>query len=159
PSTVAPAIVLACTEQPFWRVASFIAGVFIVSTAGGLFVLFALGRTLIARLAHPSPHTQHLLELAIGILLVLAPGLLWLYRVPLHSRLGGTPSTRHRRSSFLLGAGIMAVELPTAFPYFAAILATLGTVHGAIRQTAFIALYNLVFVAPLVVVLAVIGIA
>jgi cytochrome c biogenesis protein CcdA len=45
----------------------------------------------------------------------------------------------------------MAIELPTAFPYFAAILATLGAVNGAARQTAFIVLYNIVFVAPLVV--------
>jgi cytochrome c biogenesis protein CcdA len=44
----------------------------------------------------------------------------------------------------------MAIELPTAFPYFAAILATLGAVHGAVRQTVFIVLYNFVFVAPLV---------
>jgi hypothetical protein len=43
----------------------------------------------------------------------------------------------------------MAIELPTAFPYFAAILATLGAVHGAVSQTVFIVLYNLVFVASL----------
>jgi cytochrome c biogenesis protein CcdA len=157
PSTVAPAIVLACTERPVGRVAAFTAGVFLVSTAGGLFVLFALGRTLIERIAHPSPHTEHVLELAVGIVLLLAAGLLFVLRERLRSKLGDTSGAVDGRSSFLLGAGIMAVELPTAFPYFAAILATLGAVHGAIRQTVFIALYNLVFVAPLLFVLALVG--
>ena len=91
---------------------------------------------------------RHVLELAIGIALLLVAGLLWAFRDRLRAHLGREPAVGGR-SALLLGAGIMAIELPTAFPYFAAILATLGAVHGAIRQTAFIVLYNLVFVAPL----------
>src|SRR5207247_11358128 len=48
----------------------------------------------------------------------------------------------------LLGAGIMAVELPTAFPYFGALLAILG-VKGLARQALLVVAYNIVFVAPL----------
>jgi cytochrome c biogenesis protein CcdA len=148
PSTIAPAAVLALGEQSAWRVGLFTAGVFITSTAGGLLLLFVVGRTFVDRVAHPSPHTEHLLELAVGIALLLASGLLWVFRDRLRRHLG------HERtvgggSALLLGAGIMAIELPTAFPYFAAILATLGAVHGAAGQTVFIALYNVVFVAPL----------
>jgi cytochrome c biogenesis protein CcdA len=151
PSTIAPAVVLALGQHPVRRVALFTAGVFIVSTVGGLVVLFALGRTVVARIAHPSGHTRHLLELAIGIALLVAAGLLWLLRERLRARLG-RPPTAGGRSSLLLGAGIMAIELPTAFPYYAAILATLGAVHGAIGQAVFIVLYNVVFVAPLVLI-------
>jgi cytochrome c biogenesis protein CcdA len=149
PSTIAPAAVLALGERPARRVALFASGVFAASTAGGLVLLFVLGRSVLARFAHPSLHTRHLLELAIGIALLLVAGLLWILRDRLRTHLGRTPAAGGR-SAFLLGAGIMAIELPTAFPYFAAILATLGAVHGAIGQTVFLVLYNLVFIAPLV---------
>ncbi len=158
PSTVGPAVVLALGARPARRVALFAAGVFAVSTAGGIVILFALGRTLVERIAHPSAHSRHLLELAIGGALVLVAGLLWLLRGRLRSRLARTPARGGGGSSFLLGAGIMAVELPTAFPYFAAILATVGAVAGATRQTAFILLYNVVFVAPLLAVAALVAV-
>jgi cytochrome c biogenesis protein CcdA len=156
PSTLAPAVVIALGEHPVRRLSFFTAGIFVVSTAGGLVILFALGRTLVARIAHPSAHTQHVLELAIGIVLLVAAGLLWVLRARLRSRLTRAPKGAER-STFLLGAGIMAIELPTAFPYFAAILATLGAVNGAARQTVFVVLYNVVFVAPLVLLTAIVA--
>jgi len=148
PSTIAPAAVLALGERPARQVGLFTLGVFAASTAGGLVLLFAVGRSVVARFAHPSPHTEHVLELAIGVALLLVAGLLWILRDQLRAHLGRANAAAGR-SALLLGAGIMAIELPTAFPYFAAILATLGAVHGAVQQTAFILLYNLVFVAPL----------
>jgi cytochrome c biogenesis protein CcdA len=157
PSTLGPAVVLAIGDQAVRRLALFTAGVFVVSTVGGLVILFALGRTVIERIAHPSAHTRAVLELAIGIVLLAAAGALWFLRDRLRSRLGRTPTRGSGGSSFVLGAGIMAIELPTAFPYFAAIFATIGAVHGAIRQSVFIALYNLVFIAPLAAVTAVVA--
>jgi cytochrome c biogenesis protein CcdA len=148
PSTIAPAAVLALGDRPAWQVGLFTTGVFTVSTGGGLVLLFAVGRSVVARFAHPSPHTEHVLELAVGITLLLVAGLLWVLRHRLRAHLGRA-NTTGGRSALLLGAGIMAIELPTAFPYFAAILATLGAVNGAAQQTVFILLYNLVFVAPL----------
>jgi cytochrome c biogenesis protein CcdA len=148
PSTIVPAFVLALGERPARRVAGFTAGVFAVSTAGGLAILFAFGRTFVTRLAHPSHNTRNSIELGIGIALILAAAVLWIFREHLSSSLR-TPD-RRGRSSLLLGAGIMAVELPTAFPYFAAILAILGAVHGAAGQAALVALYNVIFVAPLI---------
>ena len=148
PSTIAPAAVLALGEQPAWRVGLFTAGVFVTSTTGGLLLLFVVGRTFVDRIAHPSAHTEHLLEFAIGIALLLAAELLWVFRDRLRAHLGRDRAVGGR-SALMFGAGIMAIELPTAFPYFAAILATLGAVHGAAGQAVFIVLYNLVFVAPL----------
>jgi cytochrome c biogenesis protein CcdA len=58
------------------------------------------------------------------------------------------------RSAVTLGAGIMAVELPTALPYFAAIAAIVAShLHLAI-QIALLVLYNVAFVAPLLALLA-----
>lgn len=148
PSTIAPAAVLALGERPARRVGLFTLGVFATSTAGGLVLLFAVGQSVVARFAHPSPHTQHLLELAVGIALLLVALVLWVLRDRLRAHLGRAPAAGSR-SAFVLGAGIMAIELPTAFPYFAAILATLGAVHGAVQRAVFIVFYNLVFVAPL----------
>lgn len=150
PSTIAPAAVLALGERPARRVGLFTLGVFVVSTAGGLVLLFAVGQSVVARFAHPSRHTQHALELAVGVALLLVAGVLWILRDRLRAHLG-REATAGGRSALLLGAGIMAIELPTAFPYFAAIVATLGAVHGAVGQTVFIVLYNVVFVAPLLV--------
>ena len=50
----------------------------------------------------------------------------------------------------------MAVELPTAFPYFAAVAAIVGSRSGTATQVALVLLYNVVFVAPLVALLVVI---
>ena len=53
----------------------------------------------------------------------------------------------------MLGASIIHVELPTAFPYFAAIAAILGSGIAAPGQLAAILLYNLCFVLPLIAIL------
>ena len=114
----------------------FTLGVFVASTAGGLLLLFAVGRKRRRKVAHPSPHTQHVLELAIGIALLLVAGLLWILRDRLRTHLG-----RARPSQRPLGSparrGNHGDRAAAAFPYFAAILATLGAVHGAVRQTVF----------------------
>lgn len=150
PSTIVPAIVLALGERPTRRVAAFTVGVFAVSTAGGLVLLFAFGRAVVAPIAHPSSHTRGLLELAVGLTLLAAAAFLWAQRDRLQRRLRAP--TRGGRRSLLLGAGIMTVELPTAFPYFAAILAILGAVHGPVGQAMLVVVYNAIFVAPLLIV-------
>ena len=53
------------------------------------------------------------------------------------------------RSSALLGATITAVELPTAFPYFAAIAAVVGSGYGVWHQVFLILIFNIAFVLPL----------
>jgi cytochrome c biogenesis protein CcdA len=146
--------VLALGEHAGRRVAAFTAGVWAVSTVGGLVLLFTLGRTLLVRVAHPSAHTRAVIELAIGLVLLAAALVLWLLRHRIRARVGHAPKSGGR-SALYLGAGIMAVELPTAFPYFAAILATLGAAHGAILQTLVILLYNVVFVVPLLAILVI----
>ncbi|MGH2882371.1 MAG: GAP family protein, partial [Solirubrobacteraceae bacterium] len=54
-----------------------------------------------------------------------------------------------------LGASITAVELPTAFPYFAAIAAIVGSGHGPARDLVLLLLFNVCFVTPLLGILAV----
>ena len=153
PSTVGPALVLAAlTEASARRVAAFTVGVFTVSTAGGIVLLVGPGRGLLARLAKPSAHAEHLAATVGGTLLLAVAIVLWARRArPRERRERGTASTR---AGLALGAGIMAIELPTALPYFAAIVAIVESRRSTITGIVLVLLYNVVFVAPLLVVLA-----
>lgn len=153
PSTVLPALVLAAGPSAKRRVLAFTTGVFLVSTLGGIVLLFAVGRPVLVHLAHPSAHTRHLVELVLGAGLVSVGAVLWLLRRQVRRTLERDRGVRGR-SAFALGAGIMTVELPTAFPYFTAIVASIDATDGAVAETAFVLAFNLVFVAPLIAVLA-----
>ena len=155
PSTLGPALLYAVGRHARRDVAEFTLGVFTMSTAGGLVLLLGPGRLLASRVSKPSPHTVHLAELVAGTVLLALAGVLWLGRARVARRLGRRPA-RTGRSAFLLGAGIMAVELPTAFPYFAAVAAIVGSRSGTGTQVLLVLLYNVVFVAPLVALLVII---
>lgn len=153
PSTLIPGLWLA-TAPAASRLASFTLGVFAVYMIGGLVLLFGPGQVVINALHHFHGPLEHVLE-AVGGLLVLAVGFaLWRSR----ARGDGQPRERRshtRASAFALGAGIMAIELPTAFMYFGAISAILAARPAAPLEISLLAAYNTLFIAPLVVLLAV----
>jgi cytochrome c biogenesis protein CcdA len=151
PSTVLPAVVLGLADDGPRRILLFASGVFTVSVAGGTTLIFALGRTVLTRAAHPTAHTRHLSELVAGVVLLALAALLWAARGRIRARL----ELRRKAtggSAFGLGAVIMAVELPTAFPYFAALLATIETVRSAAGEVALATVYNVAFVLPLLLI-------
>ena len=153
PSTVGPALVLAATaEAPARRVAAFTAGVFTVSTLGGIVLLVGPGRELLARLAKPSPHAEHLAATVGGAVLLVVAALFWTRRRRRSGR--HDRATSSARAGLALGAGIMAIELPTALPYFAAIIAIVESRRSTVAGIGLVLLYNVVFVAPLLIVLA-----
>ena len=153
PSTLGPALLLALGEHPRRDVAAFTLGVFAVSTLGGLVLIFGPGRALLAVASKPGPHTVHLLELATGAVLLAAAALLWLTRARIERRLRRRQAVAGR-SVFLIGAGIMAVELPTAFPYLGALAAILEAHRGIAIEVVLVLAYNVLFVAPMLIVLA-----
>ena len=153
PSTLAPALFFAVGPHGRRDVAGFTLGVFAVSLAGGLALTFGPGQALLTRVSNPSPHTVHLIELIAGGAALPVAALLWHARARVGARLARTqPSSR---SAFLLGAGIMAVELPTAIPYFAAIAAIVESGHRDSTQIILLLLFNVAFVAPLVLLLTI----
>ncbi len=77
--------------------------------------------------------TKQILETAAGVAMVIAAGLVWHHRGRLAQKDLPDPNPQ-RKSSLLLGATIIAVELPTAFPYFAAIAAIAGSRHDVPGQ-------------------------
>ena len=148
PSTIAPALYLAAGEGAVRRVVSFGAGVFVVYLVGGLVVTIGPGRLLVDALPTPDAHVRHLLELALGAAALAVAVVLWFERERVARRFARPPS-RPRGAAFALGATIMAVELPTAFPYFAVIAAVAASRRSLVVQAALIVLFNAVFVLPL----------
>jgi cytochrome c biogenesis protein CcdA len=99
---------------------------------------------------------RHLLELCIGVGLLAAAAVLWRARKHVAHQVSRNEG-RIDRSSFLVGAGIMAVELPTAVPYFAAIAAIVESGHSDSTQIVLLLLYNAAFIAPLVLLLVILA--
>jgi cytochrome c biogenesis protein CcdA len=79
---------------------------------------------------------------------------LWRRRAQLCERELPLPNTEGK-SSAILGATITAVELPTAFPYFAVIAAIVGSGLDPARQLGLLLLFNICFVAPLLGIISV----
>lgn len=153
PSTIAPALYLASGDHPRGRVAEFTLSVFFVYLAGGALVALGPGQLLRSVLPHPDFEDRAVAEIVAGVALILASVFIWSRRHRLQAR--GLPAVSpKRKSSMLLGATITAVELPTAFPYFAAIAAIVGSDLGPARQLLLLVLFNFCFVLPLLGIMA-----
>jgi cytochrome c biogenesis protein CcdA len=158
PTTIAPALYLAASDAPKARVAQFTVGVFAVYFLGGALIALGPGELLLALVPKPNTDTRHVLEVIAGAAMLVAAILLWCYRGRLSTRTVPQPSTEGK-SSAILGATISAVELPTAFPYFAAIAAIVGSGLGPVHQLFLLLLFNLCFVLPLLGILATLSFA
>ena len=156
PSTVLPALFFALGRSGRHDVAAFTAGVFAVSTVGGLVLVFGPGRALLAFVARPRPHVLHLAETVAGLVILSAAVLFWLTRAGVGRRLAEQRS-RTGGSAFLLGAGIMATEFPTAVPYFGALVVVTEGTRNPFVDVGLVLAYNLVFVAPLLGVLGILA--
>ncbi|MFL5864601.1 MAG: GAP family protein [Solirubrobacteraceae bacterium] len=154
PTTIAPGLYLAAGDHARRQVAQFTLAVFGVYLLGGLAIALGPGELLLAIVPKPGRHLGYVLEIVAGVAMLACAALLWGYR----HRLAQTraPEINPRgRSSALLGATITAVELPTAFPYFAAIAAVVGADVGVLRVIFLLVVFNVCFIAPLLVILGV----
>ncbi len=148
PTTVAPALYLATGQHPRVQVARFTLGVFVVYLAGGLAIALGPGQLLLSLVPHPRHHVAHAIEVVAGAAMIIGSLYLWRNRHRLARR--EMPEFQAKgKSSLLLGATITAVELPTAFPYFAAIAAVVGSDFDPARQAVLLVLFNLCFILPL----------
>lgn len=154
PSTIGPALYLATGKNAVRRVALFTAGAFGVYTLGGIAIALGPGQALLALLPHPRPHIVHAVEVVVGVCALVLAAVLWRERGRIAARLDRRKGTTGGHGPLLLGAGIMAVELPTAFPYFAVIAAAVGSGRNAVSQLIALLVFNLAFIAPLLGILA-----
>lgn len=158
PSTIAPALYLAAGEAPLRKLINFTIGVAGVSLLGGALIILGPGQAVLALVPHPDATTRYILELVAGVAMLIAAAYLWVRRERLGAR-RRSESPKQRRSSLLLGATISAVELPTAFPYFAAIAAIVGSGLRLDRQLILLVIYNACFVLPLIVIIGIVAVA
>ena len=148
PSTIGPALFLAGGDHPRTKVGEFTLGVFAVYFLGGAAIALGPGQLLLDLIPHPHRAVRHILEVTAGVAMLVAAAVLWRHRNRLSQREIRTVNPEGR-SAALLGATIMAVELPTAFPYFAAIAAIVGSGFDPVRQLILLLLFNICFVLPL----------
>lgn len=155
PSTVGPAALLALAPRAGARILQFAAGVFVTNLVAGILLLLGPGQWLLSLLPHTDKHHRHLFEVVGGFVLLIGAVVIWAAR----RRLAGasTPgSGAGGRSAFVAGATLMLAELPTAFPYFGAIAVIVGANISLPVELALIALFNLLFAAPLLAIAVVI---
>jgi cytochrome c biogenesis protein CcdA len=152
PTTIGPALYLAASDEPKSRVAQFTIGVFAVYFLGGALIALGPGELLLALVPKPTHTAKYVLEIVVGAAILAAGVVLWCNRQRLAHRQVPQPRAEGR-SSAILGATISAVELPTAFPYFAAIAAIVGSGPGPIHQVLLLLLFNVCFVLPLLMIL------
>jgi cytochrome c biogenesis protein CcdA len=152
PSTIAPALYIATGERGRERVAEFTLAVFAVYFLGGAAIAVGAGELVRDLLPHPRHHIANIIEVAVGVMLIVGAAFLWRYRHRLSHR-DPPDFDPQGRSSWVLGASITAVELPTAFPYFAAIAAIVGAGIGPVRAVSLLFLFNVCFVLPLLLIL------
>jgi cytochrome c biogenesis protein CcdA len=159
PTTIAPALYMAEGKRAVAEVVEFTLGVFAVYLLGGVLVLLGPGELILDAVPRPSHTARDVLEIVVGVAMLVAAGVLWRKRDRL-----ARPRPEHRppiqpRSSAILGATITAVELPTAFPYFAAIAAVVGSGYPLPRQIFLLVLFNVCFVLPLIAIAGVLAVA
>jgi cytochrome c biogenesis protein CcdA len=158
PTTIAPALYLAAGARPRRQVFGFTAGVFVVYFLGGLIVALGPGELLLSLIPHPGRRLSYILETIAGVAMLTAAVFLWAHRHRL-GQLEPGESRMRGRSSWLLGATITAVELPTAFPYFAVITTIVGANPHIPRLVMLLFVFNVCFVLPLLAILGILTLA
>jgi cytochrome c biogenesis protein CcdA len=148
PSTIGPALYIAGGESARRRVAQFTLGVFLMYFVGGIAIALGPGQLVLSLVPKPGELARYILETIAGVTMLVAALVLWQHRLRLADKRIPTPN-RRGRSSAMLGATITAVELPTAFPYFAAIAAIVGSGDDIAPQVILLLIFNVCFVMPL----------
>ena len=141
PSTVGPALYLATVRNRVWRVTQFTIGVFSVTFAGGLVLTIGPGRLLLGLVPHPQGTVRHLIELVAGVVLLIVAVALWRGRRSLARReLPGRSGSSG--SALIAGASIAGIVASSA---------------SVPQEIGLLALYNVAFVLPLLVIVVVIA--
>jgi cytochrome c biogenesis protein CcdA len=158
PTTIGPALFLAGGPRARREVTRFTIAVFLVYLVGGAAFALGIGQLVLSLVPRPDREDQYVLEIVAGAVVLTAGAIVWGYRNRLAKREVPMPNPEGKSSAFL-GATITAIELPTAFPYFAAIAAIVGSGLNVAQQALLLVVFNVCFVLPLIGIVAVVAFA
>jgi len=148
PTAIALQLLLLSTPGASARSAAFILGVFAGNYAGGLILVLGVNRFFGARLRDVAALHDGI-QAIIGVLLVVAGIFACRFASPKKSRRAPPGPWQ----SFLMGIAEMALELPTAFPYLAAVGLIVRESPPLPATLGILLIYNILFVLPLWVLL------
>ena len=152
PLTILIAVYLGSGPDPVRRLAAFAAGVFTVYLLGGLILVLGPGGLLRTSLASLEIPGADAVALVAGSALVLLAIVLWTRR----ERVARTRLPRvlaQPGSALVLGVVVTALDLPTAFPYFAAIGVIVSADAPMVAQLLLLAMFNALYVLPIFLIL------
>jgi cytochrome c biogenesis protein CcdA len=153
PVTIAVALYLASTEKSGSRLAGFAVGVFGVYALGGAVLILGPGQLLDSATTSSNTAAFHIASIGLGALLLIAAVVLFRRRHQTATA-GAAVAQLDARSALALGAAVTALDLPTAFPYFAALAAIVGSGIATGSQLLLLAAFNVIYVLPLALILA-----
>ena len=159
PTSIGPALYLASGSRPRRSVLRFTGGYAAVMVLGGLVLTLGPGQAILALVPRPGATTRYILETIAGAAMLVAAAVLWWRRDSLGKRENAAQTHPRRGSPAVMGVTISAIELPTAFPYFAVIAAVVGSGLNVGEQIILVAVYNVCFILPLLGIVAVLTIA
>ncbi len=156
PTLIGAELFLVEGSDPVRQTGAFALAVFAVTLVVGLALALGLGDLILSILPKPGATLKYALITVAGLVLLLAAALVWVRRATLASsdaepHRGG----RSAGSAMLLGSGLGALEVLTAFPYFAAIAIVVGSSVSNSGKASLLVLYCVVYTAPLLGIAAV----
>ena len=146
PTTVISALYLATATKPVRGVLSFAAGFFAVNFAGGIIGLVA-GERIASLVPRPTQLVLHTSEIALGLVALVGAWVIWRRRRRVSATFSRSEGAVGRVAP-IAGATMALVELPTAFPYFAAIAAMAGSDQSITVQIVLLVGFNVLYLAP-----------
>ncbi|MGI8428559.1 MAG: GAP family protein [Solirubrobacteraceae bacterium] len=153
PLTIAGALYIATSDAPHAPGVAFTGGVFAAYTGGGAVLLLGPGQLLDDLTAGSQSTTFHLGSLVAGAMLLIVAVVLARRRRP-RPHVMSVQKRLTARSALALGASVTLLDLPTAFPYFAAIGAIAESRATIAGQLLMLLVFNLIYALPLVVIVA-----
>jgi cytochrome c biogenesis protein CcdA len=145
------AIAVLLASRSLGAVAAYVASGFVVTLAAGLVLVAGPGTALHDLLAGAPAKLVHIGQIVGGVTAI-AVGVGLLLHQSREKDPGREARRLVRRSPLALGAGIAAVDLPTAFPYLGVTAAVIGAAPALGSRMLLIGLYNVCYALPLIVV-------
>lgn len=148
PVTISIAVMLAASERPVRSLMGYTLGILLVYFGGG--VLLALGPAVLlhAALHHHAGTRTRIAEIVVGVG-ALGVAAFIATREP-ESVSKRVPKELTPVKSFLLGAAVTVVDLPTALMYFGAIALVVESGLRVVRELVLLAVFNVAYVLPLI---------